>query len=1451
MSGTRQPLITPENTPQIVPSGNLPLLPERATTLLRQGAAGVLTIPGATLDFLGMVANPNRTLRAITGQSTDADRDPYGGVAQVLSGTGQAANDIVAKAVGVQPNPTLQDDTTEALAKIAGQSIPTLGVGATRPLVQAAARSPTAVRAALRALEWITPTTVTSRTGLSTLRPMAANVGVQAAVGAGLERYIEPFDPTQPHKTYDQDGNLIDEYYPEPNNLPGSGRIAVNAVRDQVGDHPVLAGLGAAGALGAAVLTRRGLRTAKTIQDANATSDIVQPIPRVDENVPITNTPVTVAGVPVVPGAVREAANKTAEVLQDSNIQAKDAARQSNPGTAEAVRDAIDMANEGAHKDRVISLAETGRLNTPVGMRQSESIRRISEEVYHRSINDPEFQKKFNELIAMESELDNRAYQVDKGNANSVAIDVTTGQRVQSGVQGANVHWITPRATLHAIWDSDLITRIRDIRANEPEVVAMAERYWKLHRDLADAWVDFGILSKGERAAWRKANPHFMHTINFDDPKSPRTYRLREHEQGPPTAGDPFLAAIEYQDFMLGQVYRNRKNQELIESLRSTTGGSNIYNNGQWLGKVAHPAELRRTVIPVPGSNKPRNLTLDELDLKGDVITYFDKGELVRAEVKNKALYNTMQRMPQHATTIMGWFRQLAQSGMTGAWAMAVLQPFSMANATMGGMFASIVRPAGMSFGYLDKGLQAVTQRVLGKPIGLRGDPTAMLGMANSVGMDARAILARSISEAFYNSITGGGRLAGAADAAHGMWSKIPDAQGIADRAAKTFVESLYAENHRTGSGGATTLGTKEADTHGRASLISTVAPHSNLTRVVNNPQDLKERIQMFRRSIVPTDLKIATRLLLDLNEAVGNAAQTFFYRSNADKARAKGEAAVPVEQAYAQAMHQAQPYVDQAKAHRDNARVALQSAKVAKANGNTRLATQHRVYAKAEQQLAKAQQALADPHLATARTHRAAADAAWNEWFKEVQHLGVATRQLLGDPAQMGTGLRDLGKPGRTLPTVIAGNVTNWIPYGNIGWQAGARMIRAAKENPLGTAAALAMTLGPMVYLPLASALRKDQEAEARGEEPHAMKDELSRPAWEVTRFIPIPIDGVPPEHTPLFRIDPVLSFAYTLFREGVISAFGLRGDPRSDPTLAYTHEQLMRISEARSWNNIWTSALNALPFNQVPPVFGAASTMAGFNLGSFNELLGRGGATPMTTRNLGGFDQSRITNDVTTKTFDSVAGQLGGGAAMTLVQTIRSGYQHELREPGTFVPGALNTLRGKAIDRLPEIAPLFPGQARRLSTNDNLADMTNAKERLFNTIKDNTASVNMPGTIGSGRGAEIMRDGGGRGGTADAEMRGLLTRAAELGRTLQPLRDARTKERERLIHVEALGLSYADQRNQQNAISREIRRINANLLARYVEFEDNETQRTGYRIRLDNVDPRKPISQFDRILR
>ncbi len=1335
---------------------------------IRQLAAGVATIPSETGRFVSMLANPARTYRQFTGATTPEDST---GVAASIQDVSDRYNAAVNEGLQIS-DPSPLDDTGNALARFAGNALPRLPVAAL-------SAAPAGVRALGRLAEVLTPVTVTSKSGGLALGARAANTIVPTAAAGAVEKATETRDPTQVERIYDADGNLQETIYPVVQ--PGLGRAIANPAANALSENPGAVAAGAAGALGLALLARRANSASRAVREEVGTSGILKPLDptaNVDRQVPGTGT-----------------GTAAAEVLADQNITAKSAVRQALPNDvdrARVVNSIIDNGTEQAHKSRVTALRRDGIIETPEGVVRTIPLDRLGEELTLRSRSDPTLKKEVDEFIEIKNAIDEREYHqraVDillqekdrKGNPKNtlqslaedrnvphiVAVDDTSRpimdangqQMVVDNVPQFEKNYIIARPSQHNMDLSDL--RREAAARDTPRVREYYDKFRTIHDDVLKSMIAFKALDPkevakmiGQPGVTTGANPHYRHTTNIDEVKSPFTSRMRGHKEGPEFGGDPWAAAREYQDHALSYAYDNMRKREMFDALldaRDSTDAARRAIGNAAIVEHADPRRLRRIAVTTTGQ-APRSKTKADVKLTGDIVRYRDGEDLVEVQVGNKSLYHTAVTMPRHAATIMGTIKSWAESGMTGKIATLMGQPFALANATMGAIYGMISRPKSLPLGIIDRTVMGAT----GGRFGVRGDPTAYVGMTAQMAKNVGVVMARAFSESLKNSIAANGTLA----------KLIPNADRIADQLADVWRESMYARQFRSGAGEVNMLGGNGVDLNTRGAAADGME-HTEQARVVNpaSKSDFRRYMAQYGKNSTPAAAKITWRVLGEIQQAIANAPTSYAYASNLPR----------------------------------------------------------RIRNMTE-----------------------------GEAFRETQKLSAEVRQLLGDPAMRGSGLRDFRDvPAYTVKGAV-GYVLDATPYGNIGVQAIARFMRAYKDNPLGTTGALAMTLGPVVILPILHAYNLDKERMARGEPPVYIPYELMRQHYHASRIIKVHIDGAPPEDGPEIRNDPFMGIFVAPLRWLTLGMLGVTGNPLFETGMPpdATAQAMEDYVGERFRASVTNAAINATPISQLPPLFGAGMAAMGVEAPNLENIVGRGGARMIQERGLAGYDEATLQGSSMSKWVEAMFGAFFPGVAATGGAMLTAGEQAERRSPGTGVGAALGELAGRSRDRLGELnGVVWERQARRHSTTDPVTDMVNAREAAFARVEANYRAVDNPGTIGSGDYRQ-MAEGGGVQGVSDPRMVDLLSVIHKAWSRLKPQTGERTLAREQLLDVKQKGIpDFIERRRQENAAADRVREVNHRLLAQYHRLEHELSIYSGYRIRLDRLDPSKPITQFDPI--
>ena len=1418
---------------------------------VQQAAAGLIETPGIAGQVAGAALDPLYTYQRMMGRPLN-----IGGVELASPGTGWGAQlarggeqwtNLTNSLMGVH-SPSPQDETGLFAARTLGGALIPLPLRA--PLAAARVASPVSqgARALGTAAELLTPFTVVPQ-GASAARvgaTMAGNVASQVAGGAVVENLIEDFDPTQPIQVLDSEGNPTGTI---PAKEPGAGRIAVNAVAN----NPGTSGLVGAAAIGGAMLFGRATRNAAARQAELATSDVIQPIRVPDENVPLDapgHVPPAgaVAGGPVdqavaaarrasptVDTAAAEVNNRAhsfAETWQDRNILVKDKlnSEASSPEVAARLGGQLDLANiEPSHRARFEAFMDTGIMDTLGGPVRMQAPREFSDGLaaYAKQHADPTFLRRADEAIMAATEMDNRNYAKMRG--QKVEIETPTGTRAYAGTpHGTPTQWITPRATLPHLDDLQVEARYRQ-GLQDPEIKVWLDKHADIASGAREAMIRNGSINPAIGKKFVRADPNFAHILDEADPKDPLALRRRLHEEGPKYLTDPTRSWDHYFDYLMKHFSKNIAGREIVRELEKSQ--TTRPHAQRWVGNIYDPERVAKTWVTDRHTGVVRKATrADFPELKGNVYRFRENGVIKEAEILNDSLYKALKEQPQAAKTMLGIFRRTGQSAMTGKIAIFIGQAFAVANAMMGIPMSMITRPRGMKYG----AIQAPLYKMTGGKFDLRLDPTVPFGMANSMVREVSAIMGKAVSETLQYAIK-----------SDSVLGKLPGAQRIADKTAQMFIESSYHWRRRSGAGDVSTTGTQDWDSNAATRHTGGWSPYMERERVVSSPETFMEHLKELKRSGTTGGMRIAARAFGEVYDAISNIPQGYLFRSNRDpfmKAMAEGE-----QHAAKWAAVEAS-----AKPHFDNAMAALQVARQRRAHAAAYRKAGNTVQAKAEYAQARQLYAHAKQETASARhilqsgmSHKIAADKSNALGYGELHKVGHASRMLLGDPGMSGAAIRDMGK-NQTVGRQVAAAMIDGVPYANISIQAMARLARAIKENPLGTTAAIAVGVGGANLMVFANAIRLDNDLIEAGQEPVYVKHLLSRPSWEVTRFMPLYIGGHPPEQAARYRMDPQFSFPNAAIFNMMASFLKLEGDPRHDPLLAYTRDAVIRMANDRAKQHIWTAAWNSTPFGQLPAIMGVTASALGMDVPALDQLISRGGAQPINQRGQGGFEQSRLAFDVVSKRVEGILEAIWGSAATTLIDAVRAGYQGERHQQGTFVPQALDTMAGKALDRAPETAPLWNTHQSRLPTTDATSELVNAKERTVKTIEDNWASISRPGGVGSGRNADVGQFGGRRG-VDDPQMERLMADIRSQGSQIQrSLTSERATLREHMLEVGSSGMRFDDRRALENHYAQQIRTLNRRILAEWYNVEDRLSAEYGREIRIDQLNPTRPITQF-----
>lgn len=453
----------------------------------------------------------------------------------------------------------------------------------------------------------------------------------------------------------------------------------------------------------------------------------------------------------------------------------------------------------------------------------------------------------------------------------------------------------------------------------------------------------------------------------------------------------------------------------------------------------------------------------------------------------------------------------------------------------------------------------------------------------------------------------------------------------------------------------------------------------------------------------------------------------------------------------------------------------------------------------------------------------------------RETELAGIA-RTVVGDPAQYG-GFKGVQA------------ATSMLTYQNIAMQAAHQVFKAIQREPV-SASMRTATLGTMLaYVMIHSAITSDEDAIDRGEEPKAVAHMLTRDPNDAARSFRLYYGTSNPETAIRIPIDGALAPAFSAILAGLVEAFEVDRPDFFTDRYAPLRDSIERLisdgNTDRMYNAIGIAGLDmATP--SIARLYGKLALQQDWR----NALSLGSGPRSTDIATAPGYAKTSLNNDVldqyTAAVLETMFG-LGGQTVADLARTY--GYTYRI-DPGeaayaTAQQYGLNMGSGGS-SRI--IAPAL-GIERRLRINDQVGEQVRRVEDNLQQIQKGFAEVEGgPGTIGGKRDLRTSPYGAGREGV-HPDMVELLAAAKSYYNDLDDYRTMRKRESDLIKDVQSSSLLRSNPqklRNTSNEHAMNIRSINASIYAAIDQFEKDWSARTGRRIRLDTLDPTKPLNQF-----
>jgi hypothetical protein len=366
-----------------------------------------------------------------------------------------------------------------------------------------------------------------------------------------------------------------------------------------------------------------------------------------------------------------------------------------------------DITNSQSSIHRYQADAQAGRL-------QGQAMPALTEWQQDGAALTPAQKELFNKGMHAGNEIDNRQANFDKMKA--------TGTLPTDEATRVNFH------------DRDLADLHSDLAAAhaDPQVKALMDTAQIQTNAMADMMVTHGQLSVGEAQALKNAHKYYVPSSDMDNiTTNPMNSRNIEPYSGSSKLPDVFELRDQH-DYQLHKMIDDNNARDMLitahDNWQAKTGGVN--------DKVFVPSKN-----PVTGDWVAKD--------DGSSLPVRRNGELQHWDVTNRSFLDAISKPKVQlgvGLNAMNKIRQLSQSSMTGAYAVATGHLFPVINAARSAGEISAMRRSGMYGSLGDKWVQKAT----GGRLALRGDPiTPYLGTAYHMVADPAAEVTRALGEMF------------------------------------------------------------------------------------------------------------------------------------------------------------------------------------------------------------------------------------------------------------------------------------------------------------------------------------------------------------------------------------------------------------------------------------------------------------------------------------------------------------------------------------------------------------------------------------------------------------------------------------------------------------------------------------------------------------------------------
>ncbi len=278
---------------------------------------------------------------------------------------------------------------------------------------------------------------------------------------------------------------------------------------------------------------------------------------------------------------------------------------------------------------------------------------------------------------------------------------------------------------------------------SDPDIKQVTDHFQDITDGMLKYMVEKRRLTPQEYTTLKRTNPNYYMTDLAEGQSHLGQVKITPGG-GSITLGNPMEELPKYIDQAFRSTEWNGVRREYMDAMNGLAGQGNKFAK-----------EIMGRKVETGGTHNADEVVYWR-DAAGKEQTQIIKDPLVRQSLREGQSGGQLHILGG----ALGKLARLYESGAVGPLATLVGAPFAHTAALYSGVAGAAMRPSGVAAGWIDKGLQMLSERAIGRRVGLPGDLTLLGDMAYRSALGVQAVIAQRIAKAIDNSIVSDGTVA-------------------------------------------------------------------------------------------------------------------------------------------------------------------------------------------------------------------------------------------------------------------------------------------------------------------------------------------------------------------------------------------------------------------------------------------------------------------------------------------------------------------------------------------------------------------------------------------------------------------------------------------------------------------------------------------------------------------